>query len=535
MESSSALIDYRQTGYFSKMVTDYLAADEKLQPFYKHPVSVEGIKAAIGERRQFDTDRKLLVEQLLVQYAGMEVADAVKTNINSLLNENTFTVCTAHQPNIFTGHLYFIYKILHAVKLSAALHQQIPGCNFIPVYYMGSEDADLDELGHIYLNGDKLQWNTQQTGAVGRMIVDKDLVRIIETISGQLTIHPFGDEIVSLMSSCYKEGVTVEMATFRLVNELFAPFGLVILLPDNALLKKAFIPVIEKELTEEFSHPVVQETVSRFPSEYKVQPTGRQLNMFYLTGDKRERIEKSGEQWLVLNSDLQFSKKELISELQQHPERFSPNVILRPVFQEFILPNVLFIGGGGEIAYWLQLKNVFGAVKVPYPVLVLRNSFMLIDKNQQHIIKKWNLGFTTLFKSELDIMNELVKRDCTIQLNLDNEKEELNKIYDRLKTIAGLADSTLQHHTEALQTKALKRIAVLEKKMMGAERKKRKAEENQLHKLKTQLFPNNNLQERVENVMPLYAKWGKSFFETLYSNSLNLEQQFTILSEIDRH
>ena len=173
MDCTAQYIDYRQTGYFSALVTDYISGEELLAPFYKHPASVAGIKAAIDARKKYPTNRKLLVEVLTKQYASIAASDKVKANIDKLLLENTFTITTAHQPNILTGPLYFIYKILHAIKLAELLAAEMPGSAFVPVYYMGSEDADLDELGHVFINGEKHQWQTKQTGAVGRMKVDK--------------------------------------------------------------------------------------------------------------------------------------------------------------------------------------------------------------------------------------------------------------------------------------------------------------------------------------------------------------------------
>ncbi len=385
--------------------------------------------------------------------------------------------CTPAQ--YFHGHLYFIYKILHAIKLAETLSGQITGCNFVPVYYMGSEDADLEELGHIYIDGKKYEWITNQQGAVGRMKVDKALLQLINDISGQLLVHPHGNEMVELMKACYKEGTTIQQATFNFVNALFADYGLLILLPDNRLLKNAFAPVIEKELLQQFSHAAVQETVKHFPSKYKVQAAGRELNLFYLTDEGRERIEVVNGQWStmpagrqVVNSEKVFNQEQILTELKEYPERFSPNVILRPVFQEMILPNIAFIGGGGEIAYWLELKKVFEAAGVPYPVLILRNSFLLVDEKSDELIKKLNLSAEDIFKPELELMNALVKKESSNQLSLENEKQLLQQLYNKLKLVAGNTDATLQAHAEALHKKALLKIEALEKKMLRAEKRK---------------------------------------------------------------
>ncbi|MEO6233045.1 MAG: bacillithiol biosynthesis cysteine-adding enzyme BshC [Ferruginibacter sp.] len=524
-------LGYQQTGFFSKIVLDYISQAENIQPFYKHPNSLKGMKDAIEERKLFNTDRVLLYDVLKKQYANISTTPKVENNIESLLSENTFTICTAHQPNIFTGPLYFIYKILHAVKIAEWMKEKKPENNFVPVYYMGSEDADLEELGHFFIEGQRYEWITEQSGAVGRMKVDKALVKLIEQLSGQLLVYPYGAEILAMIQECYADGQTIEQATFQLVNKLFADYGVVILLPDNAEIKRLFIPVIENELLNNFSSSVVEETAERLSKNYKVQASGRALNMFYLLDGQRERIEREGEIWTVLNTNLKFNREELIAELNNHPENFSPNVILRPVLQEWILPNIAFIGGGGEIAYWLQLKNVFEAVNVPYPVLVVRNSLMLINKEINALIEKLSIDRLSLFTSELDQVNQLVKRDSALQLSLEKQKQYQLALYEELKTIAGKVDITLQQHTEALQVQSIKKIDQLEKKMLRTEKKKFEAQNRQLHKIRTRLFPNDNLQERVDNMMFYYAKWGNDFIKLIYENSPVLEQHFTVLTE----
>jgi bacillithiol synthase len=533
---AAQLIDYKQTGFFNKLVSDYIAGNASLKPFYNYPVSVEGVNAAIGARKKTTTDRKLLVSELQKQYKSVSSTKKVAANIELLLSDNTFTICTAHQPNIFTGHLYFVYKILHAIKLAGSLKASLPAYDFVPVYYMGTEDADLDELGQVSINGSTYKWNTKQTGAVGRMKVDKALLQLMDQFEGQLLVYPSGKEIITLIRSCYKEGITIEQATFQLTDALFAEYGLVVLLPDNPALKKAFIPVVEKELKELFSHKAVEETVAKFPAEYKVQASGRALNLFYLKDDIRERIIHADSRFqisnpIVIGSKLEFSEAEMADELKAYPERFSPNVILRPVLQELLLPNIAFIGGGSEVAYWLELKKVFEAANIPLPVLVVRNSFLFINKEMSELAQK--LGFSTidLFKKDTELLNELVKRDSDQQLSLEKEKEQLKALYDQLKLVAGKIDVTLQEHTESLRIKTLKKVEALEKKMLKEERKKFEAQQRQLLKLKQRLFPDGRLQERVDNLLPYYAKWGKGFIKMIYDNSLSFEQQFTILKE----
>ena len=531
MNINEAFISYNHTGAFSKMVTDYISGNDQLKPFYSHPVSMEGIKNAIESRKQSRTDRNLLVNELQKQYQSVGLSGKTKSNIELLANENTFTICTAHQPNIFTGHLYFIYKILHAIKLAAQLAREFPAYNFVPVFYMGSEDADLEELGHIWIDDEKYEWKTSQSGAVGRMKVDKALLQLLDSFSGRLLAYPFGEEIVSLMRDCYQDGVSIEQASFKLIHNLFAEYGLIVLLPANREFKKVFAPVVKQELEEQFSQKAIKETIAEMPGEYKVQAGGREVNLFYLKEDSRERIVMDEGKWSVGNSTIHFNTEGIVKELADYPERFSPNVILRPVFQEMILPNIVFIGGGGEIAYWLELKKVFEAVNVPFPVMVLRNSFLLLNKEQARLVKKLQFKSADLFKPESALMNEIVKRHSTVQLNLEKEKQQLIECYEKIRKLASKADPTLENHTDALKSQALKKITSLEKKMWRAERKKFEAQQRQLKTLKKQLFPDHSLQERIGNIMPFYAKWGKEIIKSFYNHSKGMEQEFCILIE----
>jgi bacillithiol biosynthesis cysteine-adding enzyme BshC len=530
MDCTSTSLSYAATGYFSTIVTDYLSQAKHLQPFYTHPVNLEGVRASIENRKKFSTDRKLLVNELRSQYAGVDTSPHVRDNIEKLLNENTFTVCTAHQPALFTGTLYFIYKILHAIRLSETLKNEFRGYDFVPVFYMGCEDADIDELGHIFLSNEKIEWNTNQKGAVGRMKT-KGLDKLLSRIEGELGVQPHGAELMNILRSAYTPDTDIQTATFKLVNALFAKYGLIVLIPDNGNLKRAMLPVFEDDLLNHTPSRIVESTITELSEHYKVQANPRDINLFYLHNDIRERIEKNGNDWKVLNHDIQFDETSLKAVLHGDPRRFSPNVILRGLFQETILPNIAFIGGGGELAYWLELKNLFEHYKVPYPVLVVRNSFLFIEQKWKNKIDKLGFNVQEIFSPEDELMKMLVQRESDQKLSLDEEIHRASAYYNHLKAVAERVDDTLVQHVAAIQTRAIKPIQELEKKLIRAEKRKFEAEKRHVHALKSALFPNGSLQERIENFMPFSARWGEDFMDTIYKHSLSLEQQFVVLTE----
>ncbi|MEO6488754.1 MAG: bacillithiol biosynthesis cysteine-adding enzyme BshC, partial [Ferruginibacter sp.] len=498
MSFKEKYVPYSDTGFFSKMVIDYLGQVPALRKFYEHEVNLEGIRKAIECRQKnLITDRKILVSELKKDYSKVVCSPVVKANLDRLLANDTFTVCTAHQPNIFTGHLYFVYKIMHAIKLAEELKTAMPSYDFVPVYYMGSEDADLEELGEVVINGKKYTWNTKQKGAVGRMKIDNEFLSLVASIEGQLTVEKYGNEILTIVRKVYTLDKTIERATFELVNELFGEFGLVILMPDSAAFKKPFMGIIQKELQEGFSQPLVAETILSFPEDYKVQAAGREINLFYLKDDIRERIESNKDGYSIANTSIVFTKEQMTKELSDHPERFSPNVILRPLFQELLLPDVAFIGGGGELSYWLELKKLFESVNVPYPVLILRNSFMFINKKQSVRLNELGFSHADIFKPADQLLQQLVKKRSKIALELNPEKQSLTDLYKKISNSAAAADITLEQHVDALKTQSLKRIQELEKKMLNAEKKKFEAQQRQIIKIREALFPLGVLQERV--------------------------------------
>jgi len=523
-------LPYNKTGYFSKIITDYLQRHPDIVPFYNHPADMAGIKAAIEERKNFKNHRRVLVSVLEEQYAGLSTTDAVKQNIRLLADDNTFTITTAHQPVIFTGTLFFIYKILHIIKLAASFKSQLPQYNFVPVFYMGSEDADLEELGSIWMNSEKIVWDTTQTGAVGRMKTT-GLEKIIVRLEGELAVQPHGRELVQLLKDCYLDSPDIQTATFKLIDALFARYGLVVLIPDNARLKALMLPVFEDDVFNGTPSGIAAQSIEALSAHYKVQANPRAINLFYLTENTRERIEKEGGDWVVPAKNIRFSKEELLHEMHAHPERFSPNVILRGIFQETVLPNIVFVGGGGELAYWLELKDIFVHYKVPYPVLVLRNSFLIVEKKWQDKIKRLGFCVDDFFKPASELLTELVNRNNNGTLQLETELENVKNFYAQLKIKAGNIDATLERHIEALQAKASRPLHELEKKMLRAEKRKYSDQSGQIHAVHSALFPLNGLQERVENFMPWYARLGSRFIEMLYEHSLTLEQEFLILHE----
>lgn len=555
MKFNATQISYRSTGLFSALINDYIETKGTAQSFVNYAATKEGYKKAIEQRASFPTNRKVLVEVLQNQYTQLakDINDAnvlnnnnnnalnnslnnkeafklVNDNVSLLLKENTFTVTTAHQPNIFTGPLYFFYKILHTIQLAAELKKQFPQHNFVPVYYMGSEDADLQEVGSYNLAGEAYQWNTKQKGAIGRMKVDDELIKLLQNLEGYWLVQPAGKEALEVLKQAYQKGKSISEATLALVHAYFGKYGLVVLQPDDTKLKSLFIEVMEKELRTGFSQKAIQPTKEKLASTYHVQSDGRDLNLFYLKENTRARIDKQGASYIVVDANISFTEEEIVKELHAHPDRFSPNVILRGVYQETILPGITFIGGGGELAYWMELKNVFNEVKVHYPILQLRNSFMFMNEKQT---AHWNsLGFSLedLFKPMLELELDYVKNQTKENLALTNHIASLNDLYASIQQDVIKIDTSLGDHAKNLSVQAQKKLALLEKKMIRAEKRKQQTSIDRIQAIKGSLFPKNSLQERVENFSEWVGSYGWDWVEAILENSTTLNPSFTIIT-----
>jgi len=528
---SYTYIPYSKTGYFSKLVDDYSDGSKDLAPFYDHTPDAAGIAEAISARNSFPVDRQLLVSALEAQYAGLETSTAVQDNIRLLLEESTYTITTAHQPNLMTGYLYFVYKILHAIKLAEQLNAKHRGKHFVPVYYMGSEDNDIEELGMFRFRGEKYVWDGGgQKGAVGRMSTAtlKPLLERLFKLFG-----PPGkncDELQTMITTAYLKHKTVGQATKYLVNELFGRYGLIILDPDAAALKAAFVPVMEDELLHSHALPVITAQTERLEAHYKAQMFPRPVNLFYLDEQLRERIERHDDKWVVINTDIVFTKDEILDELRTHPEKFSPNVALRGLFQETILPDVAFIGGGAEVAYWLQLKTLFAHYNVFYPVVMLRQSALWIDEQQDRSRLQAGLSIEQIFRKEDDLINEYVAANSNDDWHTTTEAAQMQELLQLLENKANRVDATLQLAARAALAKIQHQLSVLEKKMLRAEKRKMQVQLDRITRAKAALFPNNSLQERTDNFLEYYLGHGAAFFDMVKDGIEPLSNKFMIVA-----
>ena len=527
-------LPYKKTGYFTKLITDYLDEIKTLRPYYNRFPSIEAFKDQIAEKKAHypDQNRQVMVEALRRQYQDFEISEATSEHIDSLEASTAFTVVTGHQLNLFTGPLYFLYKIISTINLCKELGAAYPEYQFVPVYWMATEDHDFEEINYFNLKGQKISWNREVSGAVGRLN-NEGLEEVYKVFQSAVGSSQKATDIVDLFEKAYLKHQNLAAATRYLANALFGEYGLVIIDGDDSSLKQLMVPYLARDMEEGTSFKAVTETIDSWnglPAKYVVQVNPREINYFYLTDNLRERILVKGDGFAVNNTDLNFSKDQLLEEMKAHPERFSPNVITRPLYQEVVLPNLCYIGGGGEIAYWLELKNAFEKHNVPFPVLLLRNSALIATAKQVKKLAKLNLSTEDIFLKQNSLINKKIREISNVNIDMSPQKAHLKRQFEDLFNIAELTDRSFLGAVEAQQTKQIKGLENLEKRLLKAQKRKLKDQVVRMTDLQNELFPNQSLQERVLNFSELYLIYGHKLIPMLMESLRPLELQFTILN-----
>ncbi|MCH4552954.1 bacillithiol biosynthesis cysteine-adding enzyme BshC [Aestuariibaculum lutulentum] len=526
-------ISFKNTGYFSSLICDYLDENPQLKPFYNRFPNLENFKEQIEEKASsFNIEsRTVLVKALKAQYKTVETSELTLSHIDALQNENTFTITTGHQLNLFTGPLYFLYKIVSTINLSRDLKEAHPDYNFVPVYWMATEDHDFEEINYFNFKGKKVHWNRTASGAVGELSTE-GLDDVFNLFALELGNSKNAEYLKQLFKSAYLEHDHLADATRYLANELFKDYGLVIIDANDKTLKQQLVPYIKEELFSNTSFTNVSETnaqLSTVNSDYTIQVNPREINVFYIKEGLRERIVFENESFSVLNTEISWTKSEIEKELHEFPERFSPNVITRPLYQEVILPNLCYIGGGGELAYWFQLKQFFNKVNVPFPVLLLRNSVLIETESQHKKLQNLNISTSDIFLKQSTFINKKVREISNIDIDFSEQKDTLQKQFEDLYTLAEQTDKSFLGAVKAQEIKQIKGLESLEKRLLKAQKKALVDQVSRMTDLQNELFPNQSLQERNTNFSQFYLEYGAQLIPELIKHLNPLNKEFSLL------
>ncbi len=437
---------------------------------------------ALKKQSYSAAQRELLTKVLEQKYKGLAVSEKLKSNLNLLEDTNTYTITTGHQLCLMTGPLYFIYKILHVIKLAEALKQSFPEQNFVPVYWMASEDHDFEEIRSFLLFGQKWTWESTQKGAVGHFQTD-ELAPLLKQLSEKFQNHP-NSEIHRLIEKL--KNPNYGLGFFEFVHELFSVYGLVIIDADNTQLKESAWPIWEKDLyTNDIDYAVIKQSKALEEQGLSTPIESKASNLFLLDNEKRERIEKP--------TQFPFHK--------ENSAQLSPNVVLRPLYQEWILPNLAYIGGPSEIAYWQQLPLAFATLDLPFPLNVKRAGGILLQEKDLELIQK--LGFEKQdFLSDKPALKEQYLNQVG---DLTPDYNKLQQSWFHYKNnFSELVHLELPQEKKMIAaelTRIQKQIEALEEKFEKARKAKFDKAIKQIEQLSEKIQPKRHQQERTLNIL----------------------------------
>lgn len=498
-------IPLNQTNLLNNLVKDYILAEPTAASFAHTPHSINGYKTLMDNKVFSQDKRNLLVNNLLNQYqhAGINLHndDKVLVNIKNLANPNTFTVTTGHQLVWAGGPLFVVYKILTTIKLTQELQSQFPDKHFVPIFWLASEDHDFEEISELFLFNQSYKWQCQSNNRPVGTLTIKNLADLLAEITPTLAKNMRGEWYAALLHKCYTPDKTLSQASIYWFHEFFKAFGLVVLEPNQRSFKQLFTENFHQDIFNATTGTAMQTTNQQLEAAgYKPHLNHRTCNTFFLHPTHgRLLIKPNKNTYLLGDSGIQFSQQELAQLLVQTPEAFSPNVALRPLYQETILPNLAYIGGPAEVAYWLQLKKVFKAHQVQMPAVVLRFMGLIAGPSLQQKIEKTGLAPADFINDESFLKQQVLAIDQSAKSNqlmqqvLDNMQELLNAVKD-LDTHLG---------KELLATKlSLKDFFDAKRKEISKLLvQKKEAEIEKALKLRQRIYPRGTFQERIETFM----------------------------------
>lgn len=491
--SDCSILKVKQTG-FSKIIDDYVNESSRLSSFVIDFPSIESFGKQFS-KVQFDASKRTVLHKALVnQYAKSNIEPPEM--LADLINSNTFTVTTGHQLSLYGGAKYFIHKIFSIIKLAETLNKSYPNYKVLPIFWLASEDHDFEEVNNFKTQNVKIASKNTAEGPLGRLhpkvFVD--------------TFEQFKSAVGTSLSAKYLKEIfekSFEMTNWSEATRYWVQcfFGeqIIIIDGDDAQLKKMSLPLFERELFEQNTHQNIENTNQELSKlGYHIQVHSRNINLFYIENGLRERIVKTPRGFSILNTNIEFTEDEMRNLLKTNIESISPNAIFRPLYEEFVLPNLAYIGGPGELAYWLQLKSNFEDYKVTFPILVLRDSFVFVSPKHLETLDKYQLSFSDLGLNEDELIQLFLNKNAVPEVDFKEDNEKLNQYF---KGLEQKTNQLLKNHQKMMSAE-LKRmekfIKKLDKKVFQDLKLREEAGIHKIVTLQKTYFPNGKLNERSQ-------------------------------------
>lgn len=523
-------IAYSEVEQFSPTDVAYASQVPELLNFAKYPPSLDQFDRIIKDKSEESIDRAVLFEVLNDQYRQyITDTNHALPLLEKLKNPHCFTVITAHQPVLFTGPAYVAYKIVSAVQLTRQLSDRFPELEFVPVFVTGGEDHDFEEMDHTQIYGKTIKWVNDESGPVGRMSTST-LGPALEKLKEILGTSPSATEVYSLFDKTHHHHRQYGLAFADLINGLFGHLGILVANMDDPRFKVKMKEIFKDELINHHSAKYVRSTQKEMEDAgFGAQAYARDINLFYLEKGLRNRIEQDNGEYRVVDTDLRFSQEEILNLVETNPEKFSPNVVIRPLYQERIFPNLAYVGGGGELAYWLERKSQFEFFGINFPMLVRRDSCLWIDKGSLKKMQKLELPVTDFFQSEVEQIKAFVRKNAEHEFSLGEEKLQLEALWEEIERKAAIIDPTLKSAAGAEAKNQIKALEKIEDRLRRTEKQKHEIALGQIRGIREKLYPEGGLQERTVNFLEFYLRNPEDYFDTLLQVFNPLDMRLKVL------
>jgi bacillithiol biosynthesis cysteine-adding enzyme BshC len=512
----------------SRLADDYLHDYGKVREFFDGDFRDAAAYARQAERT---LARRLPREELAAilreQNHSYGCGPRTLGHIEAMERERACAVVTGQQAGLFSGPLYTIYKALTAVRLAERLTRTGPA-KCVPVFWLASDDHDLTEIDHVVLldkSGSLEEIRCPMPSGepkipASALVLPPEIGDCLRRLADLTPESEFKAEVLAALSEAYRPGRGWVEAFARWMTWLLPSQGLIFIDASDPRLKKLGGEVFYREIAEGSAATPPALAASRRLQEAgyegQVRLHDRILNVFYAERERRS-IEWDGRAFEIKDPRETRSKEDLLALAKEKPFVFSPNVLLRPVYQDALLPTVAYVGGPGEIAYFAQMKGVYERFGLPMPVIYPRKSLTVVERHIGRLLEKHELDVSDLWRGTDGIIRSLAERGVPEPLaravNLAASHVELD-LEPIVRDIAGF-EPTLKPSAELARGKMLQQLRFLETKIVQAAKKRNDIAVGQIRKASDHLYPRGRLQERVFNIVPYLLKYGPAFVAKL--------------------
>ncbi len=521
-------LDIRQFPGISPFLRDYVHAFARLAPFYawnpRDPKTYQA-QADLCDLRPYP--RNELHSILMDQNRAWDAPEIVRLRVGELCQSGAVAVVTGQQTGLFGGPLFTLYKAVTAVRLAARLRETLKR-PVVPVFWMVSEDHDLAEADHIHLldrTGSLVAlrhtaWAPPHGFIPANLRLSPAIAETLERAAGLLPPTEFTAGLREALSQAFAPERTLAEAFARWMVWLLGGDGLVLVDAADPRLKRLAASILRRELQEaprSSQHILATSQSLRslgYPAQIEARPDG--VNCFLLQGGRRA-LTKNAEGVRLRDGREATPATDLRRLAQEQPESFSPNVALRPILQDFLLPTVAYVAGPGELAYFAQLRSVYQAFDVLMPVIVPRASITLVEPRVAQLLGRFRLGLPDLTLEPEQLASRVLRAQLPPDLEntLAKAREGVEEIFRGVGAAVAAVDPTLQGTVGQTSGHIKGHLDQLARKLVQALKRREAETRQQVQRVREALMPGGRPQERVFPTLPYLAKYGPGFLETV--------------------